>query len=74
MKAKDKAKELIEKFYKAEDEHGFHSINSFRARQCALICVNNIIAANPHSNPFNTSVYSTMDYWLEVKKEIMELK
>ena len=59
MEAKEKAKELVE---------------IFGSKKTALICVNNIIAANPHSNPFNTSVYSTMYYWLEVEKEIETLK
>lgn len=64
MEAKEKAKELINKYC------DIGAIDLEDAKYCALICVNNIIAANPHSNPFNTSVYSTMDYWLEVKKEI----
>jgi hypothetical protein len=44
------------------------------AIQCALIAVDEVISANPHSNPFNTDVYSTMDYWQEVKKEIENFK
>ena len=45
-------------------------IESFKSKRLALICVQMIILANPHSNPFNTDVYSTMDYWLQVQKEI----
>lgn len=44
-----------------------------QAKRYALICVDQIIAANPHSNPFNTDVHSTMSYWLEVKQEIEKL-
>ena len=43
------------------------------AKQCAMIAVDQIILSNPHSNPFNTNVYSTMDYWQEVKTEIEKL-
>jgi len=43
------------------------------AKACAMTAVNYIIASNPHSNPFNTDVHSTMGYWMEVKKEIEEL-
>jgi len=43
------------------------------AKQCALIAVQEIILSNPHSNPFNTDVYSTMSYWQEVKTEIEKL-
>jgi hypothetical protein len=44
-----------------------------KAKQCAIIAVNEIILANPHSNPFNTEVYSTMSYWQQVKKEIEKI-
>lgn len=43
------------------------------SKKLALITVNEVILANPHSNPLNTDVYSTMDYWQEVKKEIEKL-
>jgi hypothetical protein len=43
------------------------------AKQCAMIAVDQIILSNPHSNPFNTNVYSTMDYWQQVKTEIKKL-
>jgi hypothetical protein len=29
-----------------------------------------IINANPHSNPLNTKVESTMSYWLKVKRQL----
>jgi hypothetical protein len=72
MTPKQKAEELVEKMwvYALPNENGTCQKN---AKQCALIAVDNIILANPHSNPFNTDVYSTMDYWIEVKKEIEKL-
>jgi hypothetical protein len=43
------------------------------ANRCAIIAVNEIINSNPHSNPLNTEVYSTMDWWQEVKNELEKL-
>jgi hypothetical protein len=40
------------------------------AKACAMTAVNYIIASNPHSNPFNTDVHSTMGYWQNVKQEL----
>jgi len=54
-----KAKELIEKF--GTKEH-------------AILCVDEIILSNPHSNPFNTELYSTMEFWQTVKQEIINDK
>lgn len=73
MTPKHKAGELVENFRLNVLDYENNGLNSFKAKQCALIAVDNIILANPHSNPFNTDVYSTMDYWLEVKKEIENL-
>jgi len=66
MNPKEKAENLYTKY---GNELGVHVL----AKQCALIAVNEIIGANPHSNPFNTNVHMTMDYWLLVKKEIEKL-
>jgi hypothetical protein len=67
MTPKEKAEELFYKFYE--------TVTFFdETKKCALIAVAEVISANPHSNPFNTDVYSTMDYWQEVKKEIENFK
>jgi len=71
MTPKEKAEELVDKFIQytpADSEFEYPY-----AKQCALIAVNEIINSNPHSNPLNTEVYSTMEWWLEVKKEIIKL-
>ena len=77
MTPKEKADELIDKMYyvgRYDDKEDYNPAMAWeRAKQCALIATQEIILANPHSNPFNTDVYSTMDYWLEVKKEIENL-
>lgn len=70
---KEKAEELFEKMLKCDKVDDYSFIGSFAAKQCALIAVDEIINANPHSNPFNTDVYSTMEYWQEVKQEINNL-
>ena len=74
MTPKAKAKELFKKYSKGKDKHGW-SLCEFDscAKQCALIAVQEILNCNPHSNPFNTDVYSTYDYWFQVKKEIEKL-
>lgn len=54
-----KAKELIEKFGNKE---------------LAIYCVDEVILSNPHSNPFNTELHSTMEFWQTVRKEIVNYK
>lgn len=65
MRPKEKAKQLVDKMS--------FEVCKTDAKQCALIAVNEIINSNPHSNPLNTEVYSTMDWWQEVKQEIEKL-
>jgi hypothetical protein len=83
MTSKEKAKELVDKFYqrfplkmnvittRGDLSWEYDSWNE--AKECALIAVDEVILANPHSNPLNTDVYSTMDYWQEIKQEIENL-
>jgi hypothetical protein len=80
MNAKEKAKELIDKMgfstMHTIDNTSGQSTPIYKnqyAKQCALMAVQEIILSNPHSNPFNTDVYSTMSYWQDVKKEIENL-
>jgi|GWRWMinimDraft_5_1066013.scaffolds.fasta_scaffold00205_9 hypothetical protein len=78
MTPKEKAIELIDKYRtyirKADVyDYLFFEDENFLSKQCALIAVTEIINSNPHSNPFNTDVHSTMKYWIEVKNEISNL-
>lgn len=79
MTPKQKAKELIENYkYRLLPFITFQTqlteADLFnKCKQCALIAVDNIIASNPHSNPLNTELHSTMQYWMEVKQEINKL-
>ena len=72
MKARDKAKELVGQYINLLSGHIFNGSFDI-AIQCALIAVDEIINSNPHSNPFNTNVESTMSYWQDVKHEIKKL-
>jgi len=73
MEAKLKAKELYCKYTDALNIRDLQTTANPFAKQCALIAVQEIINANPHSNPFTTEVYSTMLFWQEVKQEINKL-
>ena len=71
MTPQDKAWELVQKYIKYQ--HYLENDAWNQSKECALIAVNEIISANPHSNPLNTDVYSTMNYWQEVKKQLEKL-
>jgi hypothetical protein len=79
MTPQEKATELVEKFIDEipanteTDIIKFCEVDKNASKQCALIAVQYIITSNPHSNPFNTDVHSTMDYWEQVKNEIEKL-
>jgi hypothetical protein len=68
MIPKEKAMQIFNRMCNSVDE-----LLPFDVKECALIAVDYIITSNPHSNPFNTDVYSTMSYWQEVKQEIEKL-
>jgi hypothetical protein len=58
---KETAVELVEKFYNAKDEDGFHSMNKFRAKQCALIDIQGkieLLAEINNNEAFNVSHYA----------------
>ena len=60
MTAKDKAKELVDRF-----RIGDRNMKS-KAKQCALICIDEVVK--------NTlQVSQVLDYWQEVKQEINKL-
>jgi hypothetical protein len=73
MKPREKAKELVRKYYNLFSVELENTICIYETKQCALIAVDEIISSNPHSNPLNTDVESTMEYWQQVKQEIQAL-
>ena len=84
MTPKEKAKELIDKFKKHSRplSSGFLVMNEdttiLSAKQCALICVDEIQSFIPYKtykntlHPYDGAELST-DYWQEVKQEIEKL-
>jgi hypothetical protein len=74
MTPRAKADQLLIKFKMSECTQGYNDLRDIHAaNRCAIIAVNEIINSNPHSNPLNTEVYSTMDWWQEVKNELEKL-
>jgi hypothetical protein len=80
MTPKEKAKELVEKYLRIEDDTTFYweAYNDTRylddevlphAKKCALIVVDEIISACKYNN---IELYST-DWWKKVKQEIEKL-
>ena len=81
MTPKEKAKELVEKMFSNMPKYLQGKIGSETAKQCALICVDEILEANEkislkglsETMQTNDILYQLTDnamYWQEVKKEI----
>lgn len=66
MTAKEKAKELLDRFLSIEGADDCGNSYSCVAKQCALICVDEILDM---VNPLKLEY----DYWEEVKQEIKKL-
>jgi hypothetical protein len=66
MTPKEKASQLVLRFMSKVVSKTF-------AKELALIAMHEIILANPHSNPLNTDVASTMKWWMDVQEEIEKL-
>lgn len=73
MIPKDKAQEILKRAAEINRPY-IGRFDKFTGQSIdnALFVVQEIINANPYSNPINTTIHSTMDYWLEVKKYIIE--
>ena len=68
MKAKDKAKELVEKHLKKIIELAYAETKTKElAKQCALICVDEILKA------VTTIADKRFDFYTEVKQEIEKI-
>ena len=76
MTPKEKAKELVEKMFSNMPKYLQGKIGSETAKQCALICVGEIIGIpsiqTAYAQGYNKSK-STESYWQEVKQEINKL-
>lgn len=67
MTAKEKAKELLNKFSKS-----VNTITNTPLKKCALIAVDEILESNPTLINCNTSELNYA-YWIEVKNQINQL-
>lgn len=63
MTPKDKAKELVDKMWNIDERYG--SIGFHEAKQCALICLEELFVNNTKESKHN--------YWIDVKEEIEKL-
>ena len=77
MKAKEKAEELFYKMLSTDKLDSYSFVGSKVARQCALICVDEIIkrTRSVDTMPPNCQKIddNTKEYWQEVKHEIEKL-
>ena len=71
MTPKEKAKELVYEMSLATDEYGYINTNVHRHKQCALIAVDEILSLNVFE--YTSDWSNTIDYWEEVKQEIINL-
>ena len=76
MEAKEKANDLVSKILDLEFEYTkslLRTASVEKAKQCALICVNELInSTQPKSSMFRYNEYC-FEYWEEVKQEIEKL-
>lgn len=71
MTAKEKAKELVNKYIRIAYYRLFFGDEvSHHAKECALMTVNEIINSNPYECDEIEILHSNIPYWQEVKKEI----
>lgn len=67
MSPKEKAKDLVNKYFKDSDLLTYKELGWIQSTECALIAVNEIINAGKDVDEFSDS------YWQEVKQEIEKL-
>ena len=63
MNERTQANEMMARIYAIVDDYD-------KAKELACLTVNYILNANPHSNPLNSELSSTYDYWVKVRKEL----
>ena len=69
MTAKEKAKKLVDMFLNEQNDTEEIS----QAKQCALICVDEILKNIPEEVMSYKPFMMNTDYWQEVKKEINKI-
>ena len=71
MTPKEKAKELVDKFYYIPNSQGIFMMQDYQAKQCALIAVDEILNTIEYSS--QADELSKVNYWQEVKQQIENL-
>ena len=76
MTPKEKANELFDKMFLIIENKGMYD-DLYRAKQCALIAVDEIIKIEPYQRRFRlfdeVRFRDQTQYWIEVKQEIEAL-
>ena len=67
MTAKEKAKELVSKYYTFIDFSEVYQVSSKSSKECALICVDEVL------EELGEELRLAYNYWTEVKEEINKL-
>ena len=76
MEAKEKAKELFDKYFKGSDLL-YHDLSWIQAKECALIAVDEILEAQPsyrYWDTYDDETPSSVTFWNEVKVELEALR
>ena len=77
MKPREKARELVDKMYYCQryvDGENYIPLEAYkRAKQCALIAVDEIILAIPDASDDDSPYNHELKYWQEAKEEIDKL-
>ncbi len=76
MKAVDKAKELVDRFLDVDDGIDYGNgcgVTLYQAKQCALICVREILKNQPYDIYTIDQCNNLTKYWREVNQEIKKL-
>ena len=74
MEAEDKAKELLRKYWIGINEIAEDSISYRQAKQCALICVEEIINLMVVSFKWDEKTNGNIHFWEEVRDELNKMK
>jgi hypothetical protein len=75
MTPKEKAEELFYKMLSTDKVDDYSFVGSKVAKQCALICVDEIMYNNLMEYPQHSIIYAPHknEYWQQVKQEIEKL-
>jgi len=73
MKVKEKAQELVDKFYVWTSRSDSEIHKQYDAKQCALIAVDVILSQEQVMEYHGLQPFIDVEYWKEVKQEIDKL-